>query len=168
MVFDEALTASPYVTRYLKPQLPGHYLVTRGGSLGVGIPGAVGMKIAHPDKTVIGFAGDGGAMYAYQALWTAVRHDAPAVFVVCNNHRYQLLNANIDEYWKERGIDGRAHPHSFDLSHPAIDFVALAQSLGADGIRLDKPSQIASTVERILTTHRPLLIDLQTDDTLRA
>jgi len=168
MVFDEALTASPYVSRYLKPQLPGHYLVTRGGSLGVGIPGAVGMKIAHPDRTVIGFAGDGGAMYTYQALWTAVRHQAPAVFVVCNNHRYQLLNANIDEYWKERGIDGRRHPRSFDLSHPAIDFVALAQSLGADGIRLDKPSQIGSTVERILTTHRPLLIDLQTDDTLRA
>jgi len=88
--------------------------------------------------------------------------------VVCNNHRYQLLNANIDEYWKERGIDGRRHPHSFDLSHPTIDFVSLAQSLGADGIRLDKPSQIASTVERMLTTRRPLLIDLQTDDTLRA
>ena len=168
MVFDEALTASPYVGRYLKPQLSGHYLVTRGGSLGVGIPGAVGMKIAHPDRTVIGFTGDGGAMYTYQAVWTAVRHEVPAVFVVCNNHRYQLLNANIDEYWKEQGIDGRRHPRSFDLSHPAIDFVALAQSLGADGIRLDKPSQIASTVERMLTTRRPLLIDLQTDDTLRA
>ncbi|MFI5934567.1 thiamine pyrophosphate-binding protein [Actinoplanes sp. NPDC051494] len=167
MVFDEALTASPYVSRYLKPELPGHYLVTRGGSLGVGIPGAVGMKIAHPDRTVVGFTGDGGAMYTYQAVWTAVRHDVPAVFVVCNNHRYQLLNANIDEYWKEQGIDGRTHPHSFDLSHPAIDFVALAQSLGADGIRLDKPSQIAATVERMLTTRRPLLIDLQTDDTLR-
>ncbi|MFI7603463.1 thiamine pyrophosphate-binding protein [Actinoplanes sp. NPDC049681] len=168
MVFDEALTASPYLTRYLKPQLPGHYLVTRGGSLGVGIPGAVGMKIAHPGRTVIGFTGDGGAMYTYQAVWTAARHDVPAVFVVCNNHRYQLLNANIDEYWREQGIAGRAHPHSFDLSHPAIDFSALAQSLGADGVRLDKPEQIAATVERILTTRRPLLIDLQTDDTLRS
>ncbi|MDY7090372.1 MAG: thiamine pyrophosphate-binding protein [Actinomycetota bacterium] len=168
MVFDEALTASPYVTRYLKPEIPGHYQVTRGGSLGVGIPGAVGMKIAYPDRMVVGFTGDGGSMYTYQAVWTAVRHDAPAIFVVCNNHRYQLLNANIDEYWKEQGIEGRRHPHSFDLSHPAIDFAALAQSLGADGIRLDKPSQIASTVERMLTTRRPLLIDLQTDDTLRA
>jgi benzoylformate decarboxylase len=168
MVFDEALTASPYVTRYLKPEIPGHYQVTRGGSLGVGIPGAVGMKLAHPDRTVIGFTGDGGAMYTYQAMWTAVRHEAPAVFVVCNNHRYQLLNANIDEYWKEQGIEGRRHPRSFDLSHPAIDFVALAQSLGADGIRLDKPSQIGSAVDRVLTTRRPLLIDLQTDDTLRS
>ncbi|HWS36244.1 MAG TPA: thiamine pyrophosphate-binding protein, partial [Actinoplanes sp.] len=104
MVFDEALTASPYLNRYLAPSLPGHYLVTRGGSLGVGIPGAVGMKIAHPDRTVIGFAGDGGSMYTYQALWTAARHDVPAVFVVCNNHRYQLLNANIDQYWREQGI----------------------------------------------------------------
>ncbi|MDI6100438.1 thiamine pyrophosphate-binding protein [Actinoplanes sp. NEAU-A12] len=166
MVFDEALTASPYLTRYLRPSLPGHYLVTRGGSLGVGIPGAVGMKIAHPDRMVVGFAGDGGSMYTYQALWTAARHDVPAVFVVCNNHRYQLLNANIDEYWREQGISGRPHPRSFDLGHPEIDFVGLARSLGADGLRVDKSEQIADAVERMLTTRRPLLIELQTDDTI--
>jgi benzoylformate decarboxylase len=166
MVFDEALTASPYLTRYLRPSRPGHYLVTRGGSLGVGIPGAVGMKIAHPDRTVVGFAGDGGSMYTYQALWTAARHDVPAVFVVCNNHRYQLLNANIDQYWREQGISGREHPRSFDLGHPEINFVGLAQSLGADGLRVDKPEQIAEAVERMLTTRRPLLIELQTDDTI--
>ena len=166
MVFDEALTASPYLTRYLRPRLPGHYLVTRGGSLGVGIPGAVGMKIAYPDRMVIGFAGDGGSMYTYQALWTAVRHDVPAVFVVCNNHRYQLLNVNIDEYWREQGITGRAHPRSFDLGSPEIDFVGLARSLGADGIRVDKPHQVADAVERMVTTRGPLVIDLRTDDTV--
>src|SRR2546430_10140906 len=58
MEFDEALTASPSIVRYLHPRLPGHYFLTRGGSLGVGFPGAVGMKIAHPDRAVVGFAGD--------------------------------------------------------------------------------------------------------------
>ncbi|MFI5531469.1 thiamine pyrophosphate-binding protein [Kitasatospora sp. NPDC051853] len=165
MVFDEALTASPYITRYLNPRLPGHYFATRGGSLGVGIPGAVGMKIAHPEKTVIGFTGDGGSMYTYQALWTAARHDVPAVFVVCNNHRYELLNKNIDQYWVERDIAKHDFPHSFDLSHPEIDFVGLARSLGADAVRLDKPDQIDDVVERMLTTRRPLLVELLTDDT---
>ncbi len=167
MVFDEALTASPYITRYLNPRLPGHYFLTRGGSLGVGIPGAVGMKLAHPDKTVVSFSGDGGSLYTYQALWTAVRHDVPAAFVVCNNHRYELLNKNIDQYWSERDITQHSYPRSFDLSYPEIDFVGLARSFGADGMRVDKPDQVSEVVERMLTTRRPFLIDLLTDDTVR-
>jgi benzoylformate decarboxylase len=165
MVFDEALTASPYVVRHLRPRLPGHYHLTRGGSLGVGIPGAVGMKLAHPEKTVVGFAGDGGSMYTYQALWTATRYDVAANFVVCNNHRYELLNKNIDQYWTEREISHHAYPRSFDLSHPEIDFVGLAKSFGAGGMRVDKPDQVAEAVDRMLTTRGPFLVDLLTDDT---
>ena len=167
MVFDEALTASDYVVRHLQPRLPGHYFQTRGGSLGVGIPGAVGMKIAHPDKTVVSFSGDGGSLYTYQALWTAVRHDAPAAFVVCNNHRYELLNKNIAEYWSERSIGAHPYPRSFDLSYPEVDFAGLARSFGADGLRVDKPDQVVEAVDRLLATRRPLLIDLLTDDTVR-
>jgi benzoylformate decarboxylase len=166
MVFDEALTASPHVVRHLKPRLPGHYYVTRGGSLGVGFPGAVGMKLAHPQRPVVGFSGDGGSMYTYQALWTAVRHGVAASFVVCNNHRYELLNENIDQYWRERGIDGRPHPRSFDLSHPDIDFVGLARALGADGMRVDKQEQVSEAVERMLGGDRPFLVDLLTDETV--
>ncbi|MEU3454707.1 thiamine pyrophosphate-binding protein [Micromonospora sp. NPDC006766] len=168
MVFDEALTASPYLTRHLRPRLPGHYHLTRGGSLGVGIPGAVGMQIAHPDKTVVSFSGDGGSLYTYQALWTAARHDVPASFVVCNNHRYELLNRNIEQYWSERAIGRHEYPRSFDLSHPEVDFVGLARSFGADGMRVDKPDQVAEAVGRLLTSRRPFLIDLATDDTLRS
>ncbi|BFU47630.1 thiamine pyrophosphate-binding protein [Krasilnikovia sp. MM14-A1004] len=167
MVFDEALTASDYVVKHLQPSLPGHYFLTRGGSLGVGIPGAVGMKIAHPDKTVVSFSGDGGSLYTYQALWTAVRHNVPAAFVVCNNHRYELLNKNIAQYWNERHISAHPYPTSFDLSHPEVDFVGLAHSFGAEGMRVDKPDQVAEAVDRLLTTNRPFLIDLLTDDTVR-
>ncbi|MGC9670572.1 thiamine pyrophosphate-binding protein [Planosporangium sp. 12N6] len=167
MVFDEALTASPYVVRHLQPSRPGHYFLTRGGSLGVGIPGAVGLKLAHPDRTVVSFSGDGGSLYTYQALWTAVRHDVPASFVVCNNHRYELLNENIAQYWTERDIAVHPFPRSFDLSHPEVDFVGLARSFGADGMRVDKPDQVAEAVDRMLTTDRPFLIDLLTDDTVR-
>src|SRR5262249_7016941 len=54
IIFDEALTNSPPVTRYLPPTRPRSYFLTRGGSLGVGIPGAIGAKVANPTKTVIG------------------------------------------------------------------------------------------------------------------
>lgn len=164
MVFDEALTASPQILRHLVPKLPGHYYATRGGSLGVGIPGAIGMKIAHPDKTVVAFTGDGGAMYTYQALWTAARYDVNAAFVVCNNHRYQLLNANIDAYWQERGIAAHSHPRSFQLEHPEIDFTGLARSLGVPGLRVRAPEDIPVAVKAIVTATSPVLIDLSTDD----
>ncbi|MDH6574761.1 thiamine pyrophosphate-binding protein [Kitasatospora sp. MAP5-34] len=161
MVFDEALTSSPTVVKYLPPDRPGDYFLTRGGSLGVGIPGAVGAKLAHPDRTVVGFTGDGGAMYTYQALWTASRYGVAAKFVVCNNRKYRLLDDNITQYWKERDIPQHEFPSSFDLSRPDIRFAELAKALGADGIRVEKPEDAAAAVERMLAATGPFLVDLQ-------
>lgn len=169
MVFDEALTASPLVQRHLPPRRPGWHFTTRGGSLGVGIPGAVGMKLAHPERDVVGFTGDGGAMYTYQALWTAVRHGIAARFVVCNNHRYELLNQNIDEYWRGLGTaGGRSHPRAFDLGHPEIDFVGLARAMGADGATVRKHDDVAAAVEAMFAATGPFLVDLATDDLVRS
>jgi benzoylformate decarboxylase len=164
MVFDEALTASPLVAHHLPPLRPGHHFTTRGGSLGVGLPGAVGMKIAHPERTVIGFSGDGGAMYTYQAVWTAVRHDVPALFVVCNNHGYQLLDDNIDAYWRERGVDGRTHPDEFDLGRPELDFVGLARAMGADGAVVRKVDDVPAAVDAMFAATGPFVVDVHTDD----
>ncbi|HEX3622906.1 MAG TPA: thiamine pyrophosphate-binding protein, partial [Acidimicrobiales bacterium] len=136
IIFDEALTTSPDLTRYLVPTTPGHYYLTRGGSLGVGIPGAIGLKVAHPDKVVFGFTGDGGSMYTYQALWTAARYDIDAKFVVCNNSSYELLKLNIDEYWKERDIPEHGVPVGFDLAQPPIHVADLARALGVAAVRV--------------------------------
>ena len=102
MIFDEALTFSPEVTQYLPPRRPGTFFQTRGGSLGVGIPGAIGLKLAHPDRVVIGFTGDGGSMYTIQALWTAAHHNIAAKFIICNNRSYRILKYNVQQYWRER------------------------------------------------------------------
>ena len=161
VVFDEALTSSPLVTRYLPPERPGDYHLTRGGSLGVGLPGAVGAKLARPDREVIGFAGDGGSMYTYQALWTAVRHGVDAKFVVCNNRKYRLLDDNIDQYWRERGIPAHNFPNSFDLSTPEIDFAGLARALGAQGVRVEKPGEAAAAADQLLDHRGPFLVDVQ-------
>jgi benzoylformate decarboxylase len=122
------------------------------------------MKLARPEKTVLGFTGDGGSMYTFQALWTAARYDVGAKFVVCNNHRYELLNDNLAEYWDVRGIAAHPFPTSFDLSRPEIDFVALAGALGVPGIRLEKASEAAHAVHEMFATDGPFLVDVATDD----
>jgi benzoylformate decarboxylase len=160
IIFDEALTNSPPVERYKPPTRTGQYFLTRGGSLGVGIPGVIGAKLANPDKTVIGFTGDGGAMYTIQALWTAARHNIDAKFVICNNASYRLLQANIDAYWTERDVPKHEYPLSFDLSRPPIRFDDLARSMGVQGTRVEKPWEIGSAIREALAHPGPFLIDL--------
>jgi len=57
IIFDEALTDSPAIERYRPPTKPEHYFITRGGSLGAGISGVIGVKLAYPNKTAIAFTG---------------------------------------------------------------------------------------------------------------
>ena len=160
IVFDEALTTSPDLTRYLIPSEPGGYYLTRGGSLGVGFPGAIGIKLAHPDKVVVGFSGDGGSMYTIQCLWSAARHGVAAKFVVCNNSSYELLKINIEEYWKERDFPEHQFPVGFSLTEPPLHFDAIARSLGVAATRVETPDQIAPAIKEALAHDGPFLIDL--------
>ncbi|MCE7007200.1 thiamine pyrophosphate-binding protein [Kibdelosporangium philippinense] len=163
VVFDEALTASPPLAKYLPAQQPGRFFQTRGGSLGVGIPGALGIKLASPEAPVVAFTGDGGSMYTIQALWTAARYNIGAKFVICNNGRYQLLDDNLEQYWRELGIAPHTHPAAFDLSTPAIGFTGIAQSLGVAGQRVEKLYEVDAAVEAMLAHDGPYLIDLVID-----
>jgi benzoylformate decarboxylase len=160
IIFDEALTNSPPISRHLPGKKIGDKLMTRGGSLGTGFPGAIGAKTAHPDRTVIGFSGDGGSMYTIQCLWTAVRHNINAKFVVCQNRSYRLLQANITQFWKERGITGRDFPTSFDLSFPEISFDHIAKSFGMEAESVWSPSQVPDAIDRMLKSNGPYLINL--------
>lgn len=165
IIFDEALTSSPALTRYLLPRKPGHFFQTRGGSLGVGIPGALGLKLLHPDKTVIGFTGDGGSMYTIQALWTAAHHHIGAKLVICNNQNYMLLKLNILQYWRDQvKLPEREFPAPFELKDPVIDFAGLAQALGVPGVRVEKPEQVGPAIQLMLATDGPFLVDLVITD----
>jgi benzoylformate decarboxylase len=160
VIFDEALTNSPALTRYCVPTTPGHFFQTRGGSLGVGIPGAIGAKLAMPGKTVIGVTGDGGAMYTIQALWSAARHNVDAKFIICNNRSYRLLQLNISAYWQEQSVAAHPFPLSFDLSKPQIDFVQMANSMGVAGARIERPEEIAPAIRQMLDHQGPFLLDV--------
>jgi benzoylformate decarboxylase len=161
IIFDEALTSSPPLNRYCPPEKPGHFFQTRGGSLGLGIPGALGAKLANPDKTVIGFTGDGGSMYTIQALWTAAHHKIGAKFVICNNQSYMLLKLNVLQYWKDQiGVEEHDFPAPFSLTDPVIDFVALSESMGVPGIKVETPDQVRPAIEKALAHEGPFLIDM--------
>ena len=160
IIFDEALTGSPAVARYFPPTKTGQYFLTHGGSLRVGIPGAIGAKLAHPDKVVIGLTGDGGSLYTIQALWTAARHNVDAKFIICNNRSYKLLQLNIQAYWQEQQIEPHDFPLSFDLSKPAIRFDEIARSLGVEAERIETPEQIIPAIERALAHQGPFLLDV--------
>ena len=161
IVFDEAITHSEELCRYIPPTTVGHYFQTRGGSIGVGIPGAIGIKLAHPDKTAIGFTGDGGAMYTIQALWTAAHHNIDAKFVICNNRSYRILKLNILQYWQEQKIQPpHEFPASFDLCKPEIRFDELARAMGVQAVRVETPEQIKPAIAQALFHNGPFLIDL--------
>ncbi|MBN9519837.1 thiamine pyrophosphate-binding protein [bacterium] len=160
VIFDEALTNSPAVVRYLTPTEPGRYFLSRGGSLGVGITGGVGAQLANPGKTVVAFSGDGGAMYTIQALWTAARANAPVKLVICNNRSYRLLQVNLQAFWRERGIVPHNFPLSFDMSEPPLRFDHIAQGYGVAAARVERPDEIVPTIRRALAHPGPFLIDV--------
>jgi thiamine pyrophosphate-dependent acetolactate synthase large subunit-like protein len=163
MIFDEALTNSPELTRWVTPERPGHFFQTPGGTLGVGIPGAVGVKLAHPDRTVVGFTGDGGAMYTYQALWTAAHHRIAAKLVVCHNSSYRLLKENLVRYWPDGDADANEFPPFFDVHEPSIDFVALAGALGVPAVQVSKPGEVDQALRTMLDHDGPYLLEVVLD-----
>jgi benzoylformate decarboxylase len=99
-------------------------------------------------------------MYTIQALWSAARHNIDAKFVICNNSSYKLLQLNIQAYWKERGIPEHDFPLSFDLSKPVLRFDEMARSMGVEGVRVEKPSEIAPAISKALAHPGPFLIDM--------
>jgi benzoylformate decarboxylase len=164
IVFDESLTHFPELTRWVTPTTPGNFFQTPGGTLGVGIPGAVGVQFAHPDRTVVGLTGDGGAMYTYQALWTAAHHRLKPKLIVCNNRSYRLLKMNLVDYWREMGLTPDQYPADFpppfDILDPDIDFVGLAQALGVAGRRVATSAEIEPAIREMFEHNGAFLIEL--------
>ncbi|MFO1154034.1 MAG: thiamine pyrophosphate-binding protein [Rhodospirillales bacterium] len=167
ILYDESITHTPELTRYLTPSAPGHFYQTPGGTLGIAFPGAVGAKLAHPERTVVGFGGDGGTMYTLQALWTAAHHRIAAKFVVCNNRSYRLLKENLVQYWRDQNSNETRFPPSFDLGDPELDFISLARGMGVPGVRVATHEEIAPGIRAMLDHDGPFLLDLTLESEVR-
>ena len=129
------------------------------GSLGWGLPGAIGVKCAAPDRPVVCFTGDGGLWYHIGELETAVRYNIPVITVV-NNNRGLMQNKRGDD----RGyanVDGADSSELWQFND--VDLAKVAESMGALGIRVDRPGDIQSALGQALASGRPAVIDVVTD-----
>ncbi|MFU8817510.1 MAG: thiamine pyrophosphate-binding protein [Pseudomonadales bacterium] len=160
IVVDESITAYPDVAAAFDFAAPHGYYGARGGGIGQGIAGAIGIQAAHPGRTVVAISGDGSAMYSIQALWSAAHHAMPILFVILANREYRVLKHNLDIYRARFGAESnRPYPH-MDLHAPMVDFVQTAQGHGVEGTRVDTPEAIGPAVKAALATGRPHVLEL--------
>ena len=137
----------------------GQGFIRAAGSLGWGLPAAIGAQIGRPDRRVVLFTGDGGLMYHLSELETAARWKVPLVVVVNNNHS---LNQEINPYTVAYG--GALHGRHHELWHFLdVDYTRVAESLGVIGIRVEKASQFEPAMAQAMATDGPVLIDVVTD-----
>jgi len=160
IVVDESITASIDLARSLRFERPGDYFGARGGGIGQGLPGALGVKLAHPGRPVVAMSGDGSAMYSIQALWTAAHHGLAVVFVILDNREYRILKHNMDAYRQRFGVRAdRPYPH-MDLSKPDLSFVEIARGMGVAGSRVTRPGDVAPAVAAAFGSGGPYLLDV--------
>jgi benzoylformate decarboxylase len=160
IVVDEAITAGPDLARTVQFERPGDYVGARGGGIGQALPGALGVKLAHPDRPVVALSGDGSAMYSIQALWTAAHHDLAVVFVILSNREYRILKHNMDTYRQRFGAKpDRGYPN-MDLVSPDLGFVDLARGMGVEAMRVATPGELRPALDKALAARRPFLLDV--------
>ncbi|HTI54222.1 MAG TPA: thiamine pyrophosphate-binding protein [Verrucomicrobiae bacterium] len=160
IVVDESITAGPDLARTVQFERAGDYVGARGGGIGQALPGALGVKLGHPDRPVVALSGDGSAMYSIQALWTAAHHDLAVAFVILNNREYRILKHNMDTYRQRFGAKpDRGYPN-MDLVSPDLGFVDIARGLGVEGVRVTTPGELRPALDRALGAGRPFLLDV--------
>lgn len=139
-IVDEAVTAARIVDRYLPLRTGQSYLGIAAGSLGLGLPAALGAQIAWPDRRVICTIGDGSLMYTVQALWTAARYRIPVTVLVVDNRAYEVLKSAMAAY---KG--GTVRPDrlvGMDLDEPPIDIPAVARGFGVAAQMVSEPADL--------------------------
>lgn len=157
IVVDEAVSARLGYQNFGPAAPPHTVLGVTGGSIGDGLPCAVGAALACPDRKVIAFQADGSAMYTLQALWTMAREGLNIVTVICANQKYRILQFEL----ARAGIaePGPGAMKLTDLSQPNIDWVSLATGLGVPGTRVESADAFVRALQRSLDEPGPSLIE---------
>jgi acetolactate synthase I/II/III large subunit len=154
LLVQDVHTFGPWIARYLRIREPGSYFGAAGGAMGWGLPAAMGIQAARPDRTVIAVLGDGSFWMVAQDLETAVRERLPVICVVVNNFAF----GNTRD--RQRLAHGGRYLGVF-YDNP--DFAAYARLLGAHGERVDKSDDLAGAIDRGVASGRPAVIDVVQD-----
>ncbi|MDP6705967.1 MAG: thiamine pyrophosphate-binding protein [Alphaproteobacteria bacterium] len=160
VVVDESITASLDLARSFAFRGPGDHFSGRGGGIGQGLAGALGVKLALPERPVLAISGDGSAMYSIQALWTAAHHDLAIVFVILANREYRVLKHNLDAYRQRFDApSNRPYPH-MDFATPPLGFVDMARGMGLAATAVSDADELGPAIERAFASGRPALVEV--------
>jgi benzoylformate decarboxylase len=161
VVIDETISSGAGIRSLIRSDDPQSFYGLRGGGIGWGLPAALGVKLALPERPVVALIGDGSAMYTCQALWTAAHYRIAAVFVIFNNSSYRILKQRL---YAQRGLAAQVDRFvGMELTDPAIDYVGLARSLGVAAERAKTVHEVTDLVAKGLKSDAPLLIDVPVD-----
>jgi acetolactate synthase-1/2/3 large subunit len=121
------------------------------GTMGYGLPAAVGVQVAHPDSLVIDIAGDASVQMTMQEMSTAVQYELPIKIFILNNQYMGMVRQ-----WQQL-LHGNRLSHSYSEALP--DFVKLAEAYGGVGIQVHKPSDLDGAIQEMISVKRPVLFD---------
>jgi acetolactate synthase-1/2/3 large subunit len=153
-----------WLVQQLRPPSRGKLLQSWGfAAMGFGVGGALGAQLAAPDQPVVAVCGDGGFLMTANAVATAVEYDLPVVWVVWNNTGYvSIRDQQAGFFGQGREIAVRFRQGGTgDLV--STDFAMLARSMGADGVTVERPSDLRDQISAAIAAHRPTVLDVRVD-----
>ncbi|MEZ5844664.1 MAG: acetolactate synthase 3 large subunit [Hyphomicrobiaceae bacterium] len=141
-----------WAAQFLKFEEPNRWMTSGGlGTMGYGLPAAIGVQIAHPKATVVNVSGDASILMNIQEMSTAVQYRAPVKNFILNNQYMGMVRQ-----WQQL-LHGNRYSESYTEALP--DFVKLAEAYGAVGIRCDRPSDLDDAIKEMLKVDAPVLFD---------
>ncbi|MSQ59913.1 MAG: acetolactate synthase large subunit [Betaproteobacteria bacterium] len=158
IVVDESVSVGRGLFPPTAGALPHDWLNNMGGSIGFGLPVAIGAAIACPDRKVVALEGDGSAMYTVQALWTMARENLNVTIIVLANRSYAILKGEFAGVGA--GAPGQRATDMMSLDRPNLDWLALAKGHGIEGGRASDLGGFAREFTRALALKGPYLIEI--------
>ena len=159
IVVDEANTSGLSLFPLTARAQPHDWLNLTGGSIGFGLPAAVGAAIACPERKVVVLEGDGSAMYTIQALWTMARENLDITVVIFNNHKYSILELEFARTGARGGKPGPNAASMLDIGSPDMDFVSIATGMGVRATRATTAAEFNEQFAAAVKAPGPRLID---------
>jgi len=152
VIVEECPSSKGDLDRHLVLNEPGSFYSVPNGVLGFGLPAAVGLQMALPERRLICPVGDGSIQYSVQALWSAVQNKANVVFIVLRNGDYSAVKGFCDFTQVGRNVPG--------MDIPGIDMVKIAQGYGMAAVQVDQPDELEPALKNALGADAPTLISV--------
>jgi acetolactate synthase-1/2/3 large subunit len=147
-----------WAAQHFKFEQPNHWMTSGGlGTMGYGLPAAMGVQIAHPDALVVDIAGEASILMNIQEMATLCQYRLPVKIFILNNRYMGMVRQ-----WQELNHGGR---YSESYSQALPDFVKLAEAFGATGLRADIVSDLDQVIARMIETPGPVIVDVAVDQT---